>query len=58
VSVIDPTTNTVVATVGVGIDPIGVAAETIGPDAGDMFVANGVSNTVSILARRCCSTDT
>jgi YVTN family beta-propeller protein len=50
VSVIDPTTNTVVATVGVGTDPIEVTVETTGPDAGDIFVTNGVSNTVSILA--------
>jgi YVTN family beta-propeller protein len=41
VSVINPTTDTVIATIGVGGAPFGVAVSPIGPEAGDVFVANG-----------------
>src|SRR5262249_42188023 len=46
VSVIDTATNTVVATVGVGGDPRGVA---ITPDGTHAYVTNIRSNTVSVI---------
>jgi YVTN family beta-propeller protein len=49
VSVIDPSTNTVVATLDVGTVPSGVAVGPTGPDAGDIYVANFGSNTVSVI---------
>ena len=49
VSVINPATNTVVATVNVGTAPEGIAVSGTGPEAGDVFVANAGSNTVSVI---------
>ena len=46
VSVIDTATNTVVATIPVGVGPIGVA---ITPDGTRAYVTNGDSNTVSVI---------
>ncbi len=46
VSVIDTATNTVVATVPVGTNPVGVA---ITPDGAFACVANFTSNTVSVI---------
>ncbi len=46
VSVIDTTTNSVVATIGVGDDPIGVAAL---PDGSRVYVANAGSDNVSVI---------
>ena len=46
-SVIDPTTNTVTATITVGHDPNGVAVD---PGTGDVYVANTGSGTVSVLS--------
>ena len=40
----------VIDTIVIGDDPSAVAVKPIGPDAGDIHVTNGVSNTVSILA--------
>ena len=37
---IDPSTNTVIDTITVGSDPIGVAVSPTGPDAGDIYVTN------------------
>ena len=48
-SVIDPTTNTVVNTIDVGEDPIGLAISPTGGEAGDIYVTNGVSGTVSVI---------
>jgi YVTN family beta-propeller protein len=47
VSVIDTVANTVVATVGVGGNPIGIA---VTPDGKHAYVANQVSNNVSVIA--------
>jgi DNA-binding beta-propeller fold protein YncE len=47
VSVIDPTSNTVIDTVGVGSGPIGVAFD---PTNGDLYVTNDVGGTVSVIA--------
>jgi YVTN family beta-propeller protein len=47
VSVIATATNTVVATVPVGIHPVGVA---ITPDGTHVYVANAFSDTVSVIA--------
>lgn len=44
------TNNTVIDTITVGTGPQGVAVASAGPDAGDIFVTNGVSNTSSTLA--------
>ena len=44
VSVIDTATNTVVATIAVGLNPVGVA---ITPDGARAYVPNAVDNTVS-----------
>jgi YVTN family beta-propeller protein len=46
VSVIDTETNTVIATIGVGISPFGVA---VTPDGGKAYVANAGSNSVSVI---------
>jgi YVTN family beta-propeller protein len=46
VSVMDTATNTVVATIGVGIGPTGVA---ITPDGKHAYVANPHSNNVSVI---------
>jgi YVTN family beta-propeller protein len=46
VSVIDTATNTVVATIPVGVGPIGVA---ITPDGTRVYVTNDDSNTVSVI---------
>ncbi len=46
VSVIDTATNTVTATIPVGIDPYGVA---VTPDGSKVYVANVGSNTVSVI---------
>jgi YVTN family beta-propeller protein len=46
VSVIDTATNTVVATIPVGVGPIGVA---ITPDGTGAYVTNLFSNTVSVI---------
>ena len=46
VSVIDTATNTVVATIPVGVSPFGVA---ITPDGTRAYVANQDSNTVSVI---------
>src|SRR3989454_11709785 len=46
VSVIDTASNTVVATVGVGSRPFGVA---ITPDGTRVYVTNGASNSVSVI---------
>ena len=50
VSVIDPSTDTVIATIAVGTSPDGVAVSPTGPDAGDIYVADFGSNTVSVIA--------
>jgi DNA-binding beta-propeller fold protein YncE len=47
VSVIDAATNAVTATVPVGSDPFGVAAD---PGAGTVYVANSGDNTVSVIS--------
>jgi YVTN family beta-propeller protein len=47
VSVINSTTNTVVATIPVGSGPHGIA---FNPNNGDMYVANHLSNNVSVIA--------
>jgi YVTN family beta-propeller protein len=50
VSVINPSTDTVIATVTVGSDPIGVAVSPTGPEAGDIYVTNfTLSNNVSVI---------
>ncbi|MBL0057140.1 MAG: beta-propeller fold lactonase family protein [Chitinophagaceae bacterium] len=46
VSVINTATNTVVATVIVGTNPIGVS---VSPDAGRVYVGNAFSNNVSVI---------
>ena len=46
VSVIDTTTNTVVATIGVGDAPVGVA---VSPDGTRAYVTNFNSDTVSVI---------
>jgi len=46
VSVIDTTTDTVIATVPVGKDPLGVA---VSPDGRRVYVANYLDNTVSVI---------
>jgi YVTN family beta-propeller protein len=51
VSVINPATYTVTATINVGTAPDGVAVIPTGPEAGDVFVANsnGLPGTVSVI---------
>ena len=46
VSVIDTATNTVIATVPVGMKPSGVA---VSPDGSKVYVTNGYSNSVSVI---------
>ena len=46
VSVIDTASNTVVATIPVGVNPVGVA---ITPDGTRAYVTNEGSNTVSVI---------
>jgi YVTN family beta-propeller protein len=46
VSVINTATNTVTATIAVGLHPIGVA---VTPDGSKVYVANDYSNTVSVI---------
>ncbi|MBL0119840.1 MAG: hypothetical protein IPP89_12860 [Saprospiraceae bacterium] len=46
VSVINTATNTVVATIGVGIYPYGVSTN---PDGSRVYVANAVSGNVSVI---------
>ncbi|WP_371871706.1 YncE family protein [Mycobacterium bourgelatii] len=48
-SVIDPVTNTVIGTVGVGDGPRGLAVSPTGGTAGYVFVANTGSDTVSVI---------
>jgi len=50
VSVIDPATDTVIATIDVGLLPKYVAVSPTGPQAGDTYVTNLVSNTVSVIS--------
>src|SRR5258706_14440019 len=45
-SVIDTTTNTVSATIPVGVTPFGVAAS---PNGSQVYVTNAFSNTVSVI---------
>jgi YVTN family beta-propeller protein len=47
VSAIDTTTNTVSATIRVGITPVGAA---VSPDGSKVYVKNQFSNTVSVIA--------
>jgi DNA-binding beta-propeller fold protein YncE len=47
--VINPSTDTVIATVTVGSDPFGVAVSPTGPDAGDIYVVNESSGNVSVI---------
>jgi YVTN family beta-propeller protein len=47
VSVIDTAANTVIATITVGNQPVGVAAT---PDGSKVYVANSNANTVSVIA--------
>jgi YVTN family beta-propeller protein len=49
VSVIDPNSDTVVATIPVGNDPEGVAVSPAGPEAGDIYVTNFDDGTVSVI---------
>jgi YVTN family beta-propeller protein len=53
VSVIDGTSNTVIATIGVGSDPWGVG---VNPSIGRVYVANHGSNTVSVIQETGLST--
>jgi YVTN family beta-propeller protein len=47
VSVINDSSNTVVATINVGVDPLGIALD---PVLDELFVANSGSNSVSVLS--------
>ena len=49
VSVINPATNTVTATIPVGTEPHGVAVSPTGPYAGDIYVTNYGGGTVSVI---------
>src|ERR1700683_1567577 len=49
VSVINPATNTVTATIAVGTSPEGVAISPAGPEAGDVYVVNEGTDTVSVI---------
>ena len=49
VSVINPATNTVTA-ITVGNGPDGVAASPTGPQTGDIYVTNDLSNTVTVIS--------
>lgn len=46
VSVINPVTNAVTATISVGNQPVGVA---VNPFTGTIYVTNSLSNTVSVI---------
>src|SRR6516162_6744504 len=46
VSVIDTATDTVIATIPVGLVPVGVA---VSPDGSKVYVTNALSNTVSVI---------
>jgi YVTN family beta-propeller protein len=50
VSVIDPSTNMVIATATVGGEPEAVAVSPTGTYAGDVYVANWASGTVSVIS--------
>jgi DNA-binding beta-propeller fold protein YncE len=47
--VINPSTDTVIDTITVGDAPSGVAVSPTGPDAGDIYVANQHSQSVSVI---------
>jgi YVTN family beta-propeller protein len=47
--VYNPTTNTLVDTINVGLNPDGVAVSPTGPEAGDIYVSNETSGTVSVI---------
>jgi len=49
VSVINPSTDTVIDTITVGSTPDGVAVSPTGADAGDIYVANYGSGNVSVI---------
>jgi DNA-binding beta-propeller fold protein YncE len=49
VSVINPSDNEVIATITVGTEPSGVAFSPTGPDAGDIYVANQGSQSLSVI---------
>ena len=49
-SVINPATNTVTATITVGTEPSWVAVSPTGPAAGDVYVTNFSSDTVSVIS--------
>ena len=49
-SVIDPATNTVVATIPVGNTPFGIAVSPTGPGAGDVYVTNYSEGTVTVIS--------
>jgi YVTN family beta-propeller protein len=49
VSVINPATNTVVATLPVGSEPNLLAVSPAGPEAGDVYVPNAGSGTASVI---------
>lgn len=49
VSVIDPSTNAVVATITVGTLPWGVAVSPTGAAAGDIYVTNTFSDDGSVI---------
>ena len=49
VSVINPSTDTVIATITVGDHPFGVAVSPTGADAGDIYVGNFISGNVSVI---------
>ncbi|MGH3266621.1 MAG: hypothetical protein ACRDNS_32075, partial [Trebonia sp.] len=49
VSVINPATITVTATITVGSEPAGVAVSPTGPEAGEVYVSNETSGTVSVI---------
>jgi len=46
VSVIDTATNTVIATIPVGFEPVGVA---VTPDGSKVYITNNNSSTVSVI---------
>ncbi|WP_246398560.1 YncE family protein [Mycobacterium vicinigordonae] len=47
VSVINPATNTVTATIGIGGNPVWAAVD---PSTGDIFVTNSVNGTVTMIS--------
>ncbi|MGA8330086.1 MAG: YncE family protein, partial [Mycobacterium sp.] len=48
-SVIDPSTNTIVNTIVVGDDPTAVAVSPTGPEAGDIYVASPRDGTIAVV---------